>query len=38
MIALGKEANWQHHLKGSWQRPSGELGDLKGGRPVKRPT
>jgi hypothetical protein len=38
MISLDKEANWQHHLKGAWQRPSGKSGKLSNGRPVKRPT
>ncbi len=38
MIALGKEANWQRHLAGPWQRPNGERGPLKVGRPVNRPT
>jgi hypothetical protein len=38
MIALSKEANWQRHLNGPWQRPTGIQGDLKAGRPAKRPT
>ena len=38
MIALGKEANWRHHLHGPWQRPSGETGTLRDGRPIKRPN
>ena len=38
MIALDKETDWRHHLSGPWQRPTGELGALKAGRPVKGPT
>jgi hypothetical protein len=38
MIALGKETDWQRHLNGPWVRPTGELGGMKVGRPVKRPT
>jgi hypothetical protein len=36
MIALKKEAHWQHHLYGLWQWPTGESGTLKDGRPIKR--
>jgi len=37
-IALGKERDWIHHLNGPWQRPTGEIGELKLGRRIKRPT
>ena len=38
VIALDKEADWTRHLAGAWQRPTGELGSLGTGRPIKRPT
>jgi hypothetical protein len=38
VIALDKEADWTRQLAGAWQRPTGELGSLGTGRPIKRPT
>jgi hypothetical protein len=38
VIALDREADWTRHLAGAWQRPTGDLGSLGTGRPLKRPT
>lgn len=38
VVALGREADWNRHLAGPWQRPTRVTGDLAIGRPVRRPT
>jgi len=37
VLALGKEKDWLPRLSGPWQRPTGRLGALGPGRPIKRP-
>lgn len=37
VMALGKDPHWLHHLNGPWLRPISAVGDLKAGRPIKRP-
>ena len=38
VIALKKDPHWLRHLEGPWLRPTGAAGELKAGRPVKRPS
>ncbi len=38
VLALQTEEHWLSQLDGPWVRPTGELGKLKTGRPIKRPT
>lgn len=38
VIALEKDHDWLRHLDGAWLRPTGVLGELKAGRPIKLPT
>ena len=37
VFALQTEVQWLPHLYGPWIRPTGEIGELKSGRPMKRP-
>ncbi len=38
VFALQTEVQWLPHLQGVWLRPTGVAGELKTGRPTKRPT
>jgi hypothetical protein len=38
VVALGRDADWNLHLVGPWQRPTGISGELDSGRPIRWPT
>lgn len=38
VLALRTDEHWLPLLQGAWVRPTGKVGELKPGRPVKRPT
>jgi len=37
VLALGREKDWLPRLSGPWLRPTGRVGTLSPGRPIKRP-